>query len=191
MPLTSRAFNTTTLLWTAAPISGAYNVVIAPQSMLELQFSMDRGPMAGGINSRYASFLRLTDSSGLMDVALPARAQQASLAGLWVGDVTLSAVASKVAGSPGSTTPKPFPLCTLLHVADGGSARLLSQVFLGQLAVAPNDIGICTRETLLNQAAKASAQRLVAAHLPLDQVITGSGHGGGPRHAHLCGDRAV
>ena len=175
VPLTSRAFNTTTLLWTETPITAAYNVVIAPQSILELQFGIDRGSMTAGINSRYASFLRLTDSSGLMDVVLPAQAQQASLAGLWVGDITLSAVASKVAGSPGSTTPKPFPLRTLLHVADGGSARLLSQVFLGQLAVAPNDIGICTREALLNQAAKASAQRLVAAHLPLDQVITGTG----------------
>lgn len=176
VPLTSRAFDTTTLLWAETPISAAYNVVIAPQSVMELQFGINRGAMTAGVDSRYASFLRLTDSNGQMDVMLPAKAQQASLAGLWVGDITLSAVASKVPSSPGASTPKPFLLRTLLHVPSSGSASLLSQVFLGQLALAPHDMGICTRETLLNQAAKASAQRLVAAHLPLDQVIsTGAG----------------
>jgi hypothetical protein len=75
----------------------------------------------------------------------------------------------------GTTTPSPFPLRTLLHVADGGTARLLSQVFIGQLASNPYPVGVCTREALLKQDAKATAQRIVAAHLPLDQVITGSG----------------
>jgi len=86
-------------------------------------------------------------------------------------------VASKVPDSPGASTPQPFPLRVLLHVEDGGTARLLSQVFVGQLAAAPNDVGICTREALLKQDAKAGARRMVAAHLPLDQVIA-SGTGG-------------
>lgn len=85
--------------------------------------------------------------------------------------------APKVAIAPpppltGTTTPRTFPLRTILHVADDGTARLLSQVFLGQLAVAPHDVGVCTTEALLKQDAKATAQRLTAAHMPLDQVIT-------------------
>jgi hypothetical protein len=60
---------------------------------------------------------------------------------------------------------------TLLHVADDGTARLLSQAFLGQLAAGANDLGICTKESLLKQDAKAGAQRFVAAHMPLDQVL--------------------
>jgi hypothetical protein len=115
-----------------------------------------------------------------MDVWLPVRAQNSSLVGLWAGDIQVSAVESKVAGSPGATTPKPFKLRTLLHLSDGGTASLLSHVFLGQLAVAPNDVGLCTLESLLKQDTKANAQRMVAAHLPLDQVIiTGTGTNSG------------
>ena len=175
VPLTSRAFNATTLLWTETPITTAYTVSIAAKGTLELQFGVNRAAMTAGVDASYASFLRLTDSGNLTAVILPVRAQQTSLAGLWVGDVKLTAVASKVVGSPGATTPTPLPLRTILHVAEGGSARLLSQVFLGQLDVAPHNVGLCTRESLLKQDAKASAQRLVAAHMPLDQVITGSG----------------
>jgi hypothetical protein len=66
-------------------------------------------------------------------------------------------------------------LRTLLHVADGGTGKLLSQAFLGQLAVAPHELGLTTREALLKQDALAGAQRIVAAHMPLDLVVSGSG----------------
>jgi hypothetical protein len=76
----------------------------------------------------------------------------------------------------GTVTPQPFVMRALLHVADGGTATLLSQVFVGQLAAPPHSVGICTQESLLKADAKATAQRLVAAHMPLDRVlITGSG----------------
>lgn len=76
----------------------------------------------------------------------------------------------------GTSTKRPFPLRTLLHVSDGGTARLLSQVFIGQIATNPYPTGVCTLETHLKADAKATAQRFVAAHMPLDQVITsGSG----------------
>ncbi len=175
VPLTRRTFDNSSLLWIETPITSAFTVVIGPKATTQLQFGVDRGAMGGGNDALYASFLRITDSGNLMDVVLPARAQPSSSAGLWVGDITLSAVGSKVPGSPGETTSEPLPLRALLHVADDGTASLLSHVFLGQLAVAPNDFGICTRESLLKQDAKATAQRLVAAHLPLDQVITGAG----------------
>lgn len=175
VPLTKRIFNTTTLVWDATPITAAYTETIPGSTTVELQFGIDRGAMTAGASALYGSFLRLTDGGNLMDVMLPARAQPTVLTGLWAGDIQVSAVESKVAGSPGNTTPEPFKLRTLLHLDTGGTARLLSQAFLGQLAVAPNDVGICTRESLLKQDAKAQAQRLVAAHMPLDQVITGSG----------------
>jgi hypothetical protein len=75
----------------------------------------------------------------------------------------------------GSSTPTPFNLRTLLHLSDGGTARLLSEVYLGQLAVAPNDVGLCTSESLLKQDALASAQCFSSSHLPMDQVITSGG----------------
>lgn len=175
VPLTRRVFNPLTQLWTETPLTGAFTEAIAPKSTLELQFGINRAAMTGATDSLYASFLRVTDSGNLMDVVLPARARKASLTGLWVGNITLSAVGSQVPGSPGEGTPATFPLRTLMHIADDGHASLLSQVFLGQLAVAPNDVGVCTREALLKQDAKASAKRFVAAHLPLDRVISGMG----------------
>ena len=64
----------------------------------------------------------------------------------------------------------------ILHVDNSGTARLLSQVFLGRLAPAPYDFGVCTKESLLKADDKANARRIVAAHLPVDtEVSTGSG----------------
>ena len=76
----------------------------------------------------------------------------------------------------GTSTPKPFALRTLLHLSDDNVTSLLPQVYLGQLAAAPNDVGLCTDESSLKQDALASAQRFSSAHMPLDTVITaGSG----------------
>jgi hypothetical protein len=177
VPLTKRSFNATTLAWTETPITAAYTEAVGPSSTVELNFGINRADSsmtAAAANALFASFLRITDSGNLMDVYLPASAQKASLAGLWVGDISLTNV-GYASGSQGST-PQSFPLRTLLHVADDGTARLLPQVFIGQLAAGSNDVGLCTLESFLKQDAKATAQRLVAAHMPLDQVITsGSG----------------
>ena len=53
------------------------------------------------------------------------------------------------------------------------TARLLSQVFMGNLAAAPYAAGLCTQESGLNAADKASARRLVCAHIPL-VTVTGT-----------------
>ncbi len=258
VPLMKRTFNTSTLTWEETAISAAYTETIAASSTVELSFGINRVAMTGAANALYASFLRLTESSNQMDVFVPATAQKASLAGLWVGDISLTNVSSKVSNGAkgaatirsgavtalavtgtggfgydtaptvtlappvsgtaatataivangsvtgftltnsgsgyekapavsiapppaltGTGTARPFPLRTLLHVSDDAApvARLLSQVFIGQLAAPPNSVGICPLETLLKKETKASAQRLVATHLPLDQVIT-SGSGG-------------
>lgn len=175
VPLTRRIYDPSSVSLIDVPLTAAFTETIAPQSTVELSFGLNRGTMEGDLESLFASFLHITDGGNLMDVYLPVRAQPASLAGLWIGDVKVSAVESKIAGSPGDTTPQSFPLRTLIHVSGNGTAKLLSQVFLGRLAVAPNDEGVCTREALLKQDEKAKAHRIVAAHLPLDKVITGSG----------------
>ena len=176
VPLTRRTYNAATADYTDTPINTAYNEVIAPQSSVELTFGIDRAQMTGAAGALYASFLRFTDSGNLLDVFLPASARAASLAGLWVGDVAVTHVQSKAPGSPGATTPRSYPLRVLLHVDDTGTARLLSQVFLGQLAAAPHAFGLCTRESGLKPDAKATATRLVSVTMPLDtELATGSG----------------
>jgi hypothetical protein len=160
---------------TALTVGSAITQVVGPQGSVEMTFGIDRAAMSG-TTAYYASLLRITDSGNLLDVSLPVSATPASMAGLWVGDAQVSAVTSKVAGSPGATTPRPFPLRIILHVDDAGTARLLSQVFMGTLAGAGNPFGLCTHETGLKQDAKADARRMSVVHLPLDTVTsTGSG----------------
>jgi hypothetical protein len=152
-----------------------FNVVVGPQASIELEFGINRSLMGVDSGALYASFLKFTDSGNLMDVLIPASAQVASMAGLWVGDATVDGVVSTVAGSPGDTTRRSFPLRYILHVDDGGTARLLSQVFMGTLD-ASDQLGHCTNEADLKPEELASAVRIVAAHMPLDLALsTGTG----------------
>jgi hypothetical protein len=259
VPLTLRKVNPMTLVQEETPVTYAWTETIAPLATVELSFGINRADPTmteAAVGAWFASLLKITDSSGMTEVYLPVNALKSSLSGLWVGDVSVTNVSSRVSnpaqakaavtddqvtsivvlgtggfgyttapavtiapsasgvaatatatvnngsvsgiditsggsgyaiGSPkvtiapppplaGTAVKQPFPLRTLLHVGDDGVASLLSQVFIGQLAAAPNPGGICTREDLLKQDAKAGARRLVAAHMPLDQVITsGSG----------------
>ena len=176
VPLTRRLFNAATTSYVETPITGAYPETIAPQTSIELSFGIDRAQMTAAAAALYASLLRFTDSGNLLDIYLPASARTASLAGLWVGDIALTGVQSTAPGSPGTTTPRSYPLRVLLHVDNAGTARLLSQVFLGQLAAAPHAYGLSTRETSLKADAKATATRLVAVTMPLDtEIATGTG----------------
>ena len=171
VPLTLRAAD-----GTETPFSGT-SVVIGPQSAVEVKFGIDRGAMSADSDAFYASLLRFRDSSNLMDVLVPARASVASLAGLWVGDALVTNVVSKAATSTGgSTTPRPFPLRFILHLDDAGTARLLSQVFMGTLVDDGNPLGLCTKESGLKPDTEAGARRMSVVHLPLDTVTaTGSG----------------
>lgn len=94
--LTNRSFNATTAAWTETAMGTSSTQVIAPQSTVELSIGIDRTAMTGAANSFYASLLRITESSSLMDVYLPVTAYKDSLAGLWVGDISLNSVSNKV-----------------------------------------------------------------------------------------------
>jgi len=74
-----------------------------------------------------------------------------------------------------SATPSAYPLRTLLHINSIGTARLMSQAFLGTLT-STNRLGITPRESLLAPDQKASAKRFLSVHLPSsDASITTTG----------------
>jgi hypothetical protein len=258
VPLTRRTYNASLNQWMETAITASYTEVIGPQATVELNFGIDRNHAsmtAATAGAYFASFLRVTDSGNLMDVYVPASALKTSLAGLWIGDISLTNVGSQVSnralgtatvsagavtsitvngtggfgyttapvvtvaapisgttatatatvangavtgftitsGGSGYTrapvvtiappppltgtgTAKAFSLRATLHIDTSGTARLLSKVFIGQLATAPHEVGIATQQALLKADALDTAQRIVAAHLPLDQVISaGSG----------------
>ena len=175
VPLRSRNFDAQTATWTETDITGSFGVVVGPNAAVELTFGIDRTAMTGESDAFYASMLRFTDSAGLYDILLPATARKASLAGLWIGEASVSAVESKVPGYTDTATPQGYPLRYLIHVDDAGTARVLSQVFLGKLAGATPQDGITPLESNLSTADKAGASRIVAAHMPLDRVLATSG----------------
>ena len=64
-------------------------------------------------------------------------AQPGSVIGLWVGEVSVNAASSiTVDGSPSQPTAGSAPLRIILHAADGGNVRLLSQVTMMQTKTA-------------------------------------------------------
>ena len=174
VPLTRRTFDTGTATWVETTIAASYSEVIAPNSSVELFFGIDRTAMAGATNAFFASMLRFTDAGNQFDILIPATARKSSLAGLWIGDAQVTAVESKAQADAVTPTGRSYPLRYLLHVADNGTARVLSQVFLGPQAAPPHDFGLCTKESGLQADAKGSAQRIVSVHLPLDRVIDGT-----------------
>jgi hypothetical protein len=173
VPITRRVFNAGTASWTETAIDAEFTEVVGANAAVELTFGIDRTAMTGSSNAFYASLLRLTDSANLYDILLPVTARKASLAGLWIGDAVVGGVQSKTAGYTGTATAQTYNLRYIVHVDDAGNARVLSQVYLGQLAGATPQPGICTAESALSVADKASARRIVAAHLPLDRVLDG------------------
>jgi hypothetical protein len=97
---------------------------------------------------------------------------------LWVGDALVDGVQNRTAIPSGTAVARPMQVRLILHVDDAGTARLLSQVFLGRMDSPPaNPFGLCVAEVDLAPAEKKSATRLFAAHLPLDTVIGSSGAG--------------
>jgi hypothetical protein len=173
VPITRRVFNAGTASWTETAIDADFTEVVGANAAVELSFGIDRAAMTGSSNAFFASLLRLTDSANLYDILLPVTARKASLAGLWIGDAVVGGVQSKTAGYTGTATAQTYNLRYIVHVDDAGNARVLSQVYLGQLAGATPQPGICTAESALSVADKASARRIVAAHLPLDRVLDG------------------
>jgi len=155
------------------PLSSTTSITrtIAAQTSDLVQVSINRAAMSGGSGDVFGSLLRITDSNNLVDILLPVSAQVRSNAGLWVGDASVNLVESKVAGSPGKSVAAPFPLRLIVHVNSSGEVTLLQQVFSGVLAATPNTTGLCTKESLLKQDAKAGASRFMATHLPLDLAV--------------------
>lgn len=171
VPLTRREWNASLGAHEETAIDAAFNVVIGPQDSVELEFGIDRTAMTGESDAFYASFLKFTDSGNLIDVSIPANAQIASLAGLWIGEALVESVESLAPGSPGEITRRPFSMRYIVHVADDGTARLLSEVYMGPLAEEPHHFGNATLEAGLRLTSLASARRISADHIPAGRVL--------------------
>ncbi len=134
------------------PITGANNtVVIGPQSTVELRFGVNRGhaSMTGAADDAlFASLLRLTGSSNLMDIYMPVTANKASLAGLWAGDVQLDRVGSVATG----TATVSGGVVTSITVGDAGYGYPSTT-----LVTVPSTAGLAKGDTVSGAGIGASA----------------------------------
>ncbi len=120
VPLTKRTLDPVTAAWTETAITTAYTEVIGARSSVELNFGINRAAMSGPPNALYASLLRLTDSGNLFDISLPVSARVASLAGLWVGDATVTHVSSQVRSTATAKAVLKDGVVTGIEVTGGG-----------------------------------------------------------------------
>ena len=142
--LTRRSFNAVTGAWTEVALSGASTEAIGAQSTVELSFGIDRSAMAGAADAFYASLLRITESSNLMDVYLPVTAKKASLAGLWVGDINLNSVSSKVSNRAQATATLGNGMVSALSLSGSGGGGYTSPPAVTISAPASNGNSIAT-----------------------------------------------
>ena len=103
----------------------------------------------------------------------PLDARQDIPAGLWFGEVAIHAVSPGKATNKDSGRSLPTRLQAIIHVDANGTARLLSQAFLGVLPSGRS--GITIRESALDPKHRARATRLICSQMPLEKAIPGSG----------------
>jgi hypothetical protein len=103
VPLTRKTFNPDTAEWTSTALGSSFSTEIEASRTVEIVLGIDRSAMTGSPGALFASLLRVTDSTNLMDVYLPVTAKKASLAGLWVGDIQLNSVSNKVSNPARAT----------------------------------------------------------------------------------------
>jgi hypothetical protein len=120
VPLMRRTFNSIAATWTETAITAPYDEVIPPQSTVELNFGINRATMTGPSNALYASLLRLTDSGNLFDISLPASARVSSLAGLWVGEASVTNVSSQVVTTAAAKATVKDGVVTGIEITGGG-----------------------------------------------------------------------
>lgn len=150
-----------------APL-GTRTITLAANAVVQVRLLPDRTAMAGAVGARFAALLQIRSTAGVtgQEMFVPATAEVASPAGLWIGEAQIGQVGSIVrrfqrdaAGNtvkdgngnpilledlttPGGATElpavsSPYKLRLILHVDAAGQTRLLSHVFQGKLAAAP------------------------------------------------------
>jgi hypothetical protein len=148
--LMRRTYNAATATWSEAAFGASQTEVIAPQATIELSFGINRASMTGPVGALYASLLRITESSNLMDVYLPVSAKKDSLAGLWVGDISFNSVSNKVSNPASATATLTNGVVTGLQVAGSGGSGYTSPPIVTITAPANNDMKVATATATAN-----------------------------------------
>lgn len=186
LSMTNLTYSSTTL-----NVGGSQSWTLAPQgqsgSDVVVVLGLNRYAMTNNNpGDLLAGILQFTDSFGFSQVDVPVAAQAASLAGLWVGNASISQVANylKIYQTDANNNPvisgngnyivtgintnlgavaQPYPLRLIVH-NDGANVVLLQRVYVGLNA--NSNIVLATTETALNPAQLGTARRISSTTLP-------------------------
>jgi len=150
--LTRKTFNPDTAEWTSTALGSSISELILPSSTVEIVLGIDRGAMTGSPGALFASLLRVTDSTNLMDVYLPVTARKTSLAGLWVGDIQLNSVSNKVSNPGRATATIADGAVTGLTVVGSGGFGYVTPPTVTITPPAGNDMILATATAGINSA---------------------------------------
>lgn len=202
VPLLQRVWNETAQQFDFVPVTGPLTATLAAGRHQEWTFVPDRSAMTGPAGTKFATVLRVTDAGAhgsYSDLPVPVTAETGGLGGLWVGEAVITQVqnhlqkfqrdvdGTNVIDEQGRFVPEgpaqegvadtaqPFRLRVIVHIDAAGTARLLSNVYIGQLATQPPGPGFTARQAVLAPDTIDKAVRITAAHLPLDVVATMDG----------------
>lgn len=186
------SLNTSNLTYsfTTLPVGNVYTWALTPQgqpgSDLTVVLGINRYSMTSNPGALFAGILQFTDSFNFTEVDIPVSALQASTAGLWVGNASVTQVRNylknylldsnnvPMISSNGNyvvtsintnlgAVARPFPLRLIVH-NDGTNAVLLQRAYVG-LSPYTNQM-IATNQSLLDPAHLDTARRITAIHLP-------------------------
>ncbi len=149
------------LTWVPLPQTLTTNVPAGGTTVVK--FGIERSKI---VNGSYGTVLALNDGNGtLLHVPVTAQTSTFIQAGLWVGDISVNAVAE--AYNTGNTNPtpttSPFVMRAILHVTPNGTTRLLREVIEmlqpgaattngnGQVSATPAQYVLLTDPSLLSQ----------------------------------------
>lgn len=205
VPLLQRVWNATTQQFNYTPVPATLTASLAAGASTEWTLSPDRAAMTAAPGSLYATALKITDSGAHGSYSLQyvsVTASTSGLGGLWVGEAEINQVQNHLqryqrnedgtnavdeqgrfipVGPPvtnAAGTAQPFRLRVIVHVDAAGTARLLSNVYIGKVSSLPPAPGFTARQTALVPEEITKASRITATHLPLDVVQSFTGNFG-------------
>jgi hypothetical protein len=182
--LALRSFDPDTGAQVLSPLTGdSLTLELAQNAIRDLVFVVDWANMSANPGERFESLLRITDSRNLVEYFLPVVAEAPVRTGLWMGEATITHVRNQFYDPEAEgqqengmfPVRRPATLRLLVHYDANGTARLLSQAYLG--VNGEDEIIVSTAEAPLDASRLDSAIRLTAAHLPPAHAFVGTATG--------------
>ena len=164
------------------PFPNPLTITLPPGGETQVFIAVNRAALGAVAGADFQSVLQVSDSLGLARIDLPVHAVATSLAGVWLGSATITAV-DQINGptaTPASVGNATYPIRLLVHMDDSGNTTLLQQVYVAHGPVPAGSTAAGPELALTNTGYAArsdltGAIRLSSSTFPIDLTQPGSG----------------